>query len=116
MSDPEASSSATPVPYVPGVTQGWLEVNDVVIHYAEAGAGAPVVLLHGWPQNWYAFRHVIDALAVSRHVIALDLRGQGGSSIPRSGYDRATLVDDLNGCLDGSRPLSSGLGCTPAYQ
>lgn len=57
-------------------------LGDVTLHYVSAGAGDPVVLLHGWPSTWYEWRHVIPALAAGRRVIAPDLRGLGDSSRP----------------------------------
>lgn len=70
------------------------------MHVAEAGAGAPVVLLHGWPQHWYEWRDVMPALAAEARLIAPDWRGCGWSDVPRSGYLKETLVDDLFALLD----------------
>lgn len=74
-------------------------VNDVELHYVRAGAGDPVVLLHGWPQTWYEWRHVIPALAERYTVIAPDLRGLGDSSKPASGYDKRTIAADVYGLV-----------------
>jgi pimeloyl-ACP methyl ester carboxylesterase len=49
--------------------------------------GGPVVLLHGWPQSWYEWRHVMPALAKNYTVVAPDIRGFGDSSKPLTGYD-----------------------------
>lgn len=54
-----------------------------------------MVLLPGWPQTWYAWRHVIPLLAASYSVLALDLRGMGDSGKPATGYDTDTLASDL---------------------
>lgn len=70
-------------------------LSDVMLHYVTAGRGEPVVLLHGWPQTWYEWRHIIPALAERYHVIAPDLRGLGDSSRPLSGYDKKTVADDI---------------------
>src|SRR5215831_16376596 len=56
--------------------------NGVQIHYVIGGHGDPVVLLHGWPETWYEWRHVMPALAQRYTVIAPDLRGLGDSSKP----------------------------------
>ncbi len=72
-----------------------MHVNDVRLHYVTAGAGDPVVLLHGWPQTWYQWRHIIPALAQQYTVIAPDMRGLGDSSKPASGYDKRTVADDI---------------------
>lgn len=70
-------------------------VGEVMLHYVTAGSGPPVVLLHGWPQTWYEWRHVIPALAKHYTVIAPDLRGLGDSSRPLSGYDKRTVAEDV---------------------
>lgn len=67
----------------------------VRIHYALAGSGTPVVLLHGLPQTWYEWRHVIPRLAERHTVIAPDLRGCGYSGKPASGYDLRTVAEDI---------------------
>ena len=73
----------------------YADLSDVQLHYVTAGAGFPVVLLHGWPQSWYAWRHVLPALATKYRVIAPDLRGLGDSSRPLEGYDKKTIADDI---------------------
>jgi pimeloyl-ACP methyl ester carboxylesterase len=69
---------------------------------SEAGPadGEPVVLLHGWPQSWYAWRRVIPYLAGRYRVIAPDLRGFGESSRPATGYDTRTVAGDIVRLLD----------------
>ena len=54
-----------------------------------------MVLLHGWPQTWWEWRHVIPALAKSHTVIAPDLRVLGDRSRPLTGYDKKTVVNDV---------------------
>jgi pimeloyl-ACP methyl ester carboxylesterase len=71
------------------------DLGDVRLHYVTAGDGFPVVLLHGWPQSWYEWRHIIPGLAVSHRVIAPDLRGLGDSSRPAGGYDKKTVGLDI---------------------
>jgi pimeloyl-ACP methyl ester carboxylesterase len=77
------------------VSHHYAELGDVILHYVVAGKGPPVVLLHGWPQTWYAWRHTIAALAKSYTVIAPDLRGLGDSSRPLNGYDKRTMGNDI---------------------
>jgi pimeloyl-ACP methyl ester carboxylesterase len=67
----------------------------VRIHYVIGGAGPPVVLLHGYPETWYAWRKVMPQLAAQYTVIAPDLRGFGDSSRPAGGYDRKTMAGDI---------------------
>jgi pimeloyl-ACP methyl ester carboxylesterase len=70
-------------------------VNGIQIHYVIGGHGDPVVLLHGWPQTWYEWRHVMPALAKNYTVIVPDLRGLGDSSKPVTGYDGKTTAEDI---------------------
>jgi epoxide hydrolase 4 len=59
-------------------------INGIHLHYVEAGSGPLVVLLHGFPEFWYTWRHQIPALAEAGfRVIAPDLRGYGESDKPR---------------------------------
>jgi alpha/beta hydrolase fold len=67
-------------------------VNGIQLHYVMGGDGDPVALLHGYPQSWYEWRHVMPALAKNYTVIAPDLRGFGDSSRPLTGYDGNTTV------------------------
>jgi pimeloyl-ACP methyl ester carboxylesterase len=71
-------------------------VNGIQIHYVIGGQGDPVVLLHGWPETWYEWRHVMPALAKNYTVIAPDLRGLGDSSKPLTGYDGKTVAEDIH--------------------
>jgi pimeloyl-ACP methyl ester carboxylesterase len=81
------------------------QLNGTKLHYVTAGEGPAVMLLHGWPQTWYEWRHVIDLLADDYQVVAPDFRGFGYSGKPAAGYDAATMAADL-------AALSSHLGLT----
>ena len=70
-------------------------VNGIQMHYVIGGQGDPVVLLHGWPQTWYEWRHIMPELAKNYTVVAPDLRGLGDSSKPFSGYDGNTTAEDI---------------------
>jgi pimeloyl-ACP methyl ester carboxylesterase len=76
------------------------QVNGTRLHYVTAGEGPPVMLLHGWPQTWYEWRHVIDLLADEYQVVAPDLRGFGYSAKPAAGYDAGTMAADLAALAD----------------
>ena len=73
----------------------YADLTDVRLHYVVAGQGFPVVLLHGWPQTWYEWRHIIPGLSQKFQVIAPDLRGLGDSSRPAAGYDKKTVGNDI---------------------
>jgi pimeloyl-ACP methyl ester carboxylesterase len=89
------------MPRVEGVTHHQVRVRGVDLHYAEAGAGDDVVLcLHGWPQHWYEWRHLMPALADRHRVLALDLRGFGWSEAPAGGYEKEELASDVLAFLD----------------
>lgn len=70
-------------------------VNGIKMHYVEAGEGPPVILLHGFPETWFAWRHQIPALASRHRVIAPDLRGYGATEKPAAGYDKRTMARDI---------------------
>ena len=92
MSEPAAARAATP----PGFSHHVAQLSAVRLHYVLGGAGPPVVLLHGWSQTWYEWRHVLPALAAKYTVIAPDLRGLGDSSKPLTGYDKRTVAGDIH--------------------
>jgi haloacetate dehalogenase len=69
--------------------------NGIRQHYLDAGSGAPVVLLHGFPETSYAWRYQIPELAKSYRVIAPDLRGYGATDKPASGYDKRNMAKDV---------------------
>ena len=83
------------MPEVPGVRHRLVDVGGLRLHVAEAGRGEPVVLLHGWPQHWYVWRHVLPRLARSYHVYCPDLRGFGWSDAPATGYQKEQLATDI---------------------
>ena len=77
-----------------------LRLSRVALHVAIAGAGDPVVLLHGWPQTWHEWRRVIPLLAGRYRLIMPDLPGLGDSSRPADGYDKKTIAADLGEMCD----------------
>jgi len=70
-------------------------VNGIRLHYVIAGKGEPLVLLHGFGENWYEWHDLIPALAAHYTVIVPDLRGSGDSDRPTDGYDKKTLASDI---------------------
>jgi pimeloyl-ACP methyl ester carboxylesterase len=87
-------------PHVPGVEHQFVDAGGLRTHVATAGEGAPVVLLHGWPQHWYEWRDVIPLLAPHARVICPDLRGFGWTDVPESGYEKDQLKRDVLALLD----------------
>jgi hypothetical protein len=71
-------------------------VNGIQMHYVIGGQGDPVILLHGFPQTWYEWCHVMPALARNYTVIVPDLRALGDSSKPVDGYDGNTTAEDIH--------------------
>ncbi|HZD71481.1 MAG TPA: alpha/beta hydrolase [Actinomycetes bacterium] len=85
------------------VTHRRLQTNGIGMHLAEAGSGPLVVLLHGFPELWYSWRHQLPALAAAGyHAVAPDLRGYGGTdaSAADEGYAPSNLAADVIGLLD----------------
>jgi pimeloyl-ACP methyl ester carboxylesterase len=74
-------------------------MGSVGIDYVIGGRGPTLVLLHGYPQSWYEWRHILPALAEHYTVIAPSLRGAGHSDAPPAGYDKKTLAGDIHGLL-----------------
>ncbi len=93
-----------PQPHVEGVSHRFVDVRGLRMHVAQAGApdapGGTVVLLHGWPQHWYEWRHLIPRLAERHNVLCPDLRGFGWSDAPDARYDLETLRRDIVALLD----------------
>jgi pimeloyl-ACP methyl ester carboxylesterase len=93
---------STPAEVTENISESYAEVNGVRLHYAEAGKGPLVVLLHGFPEFWYSWRHQITALAqAGYHVVAPDMRGYNLSSKPSGWreYDAESLAGDIAGLI-----------------
>lgn len=93
------------VTVVQGFNTRMIETNGITLRVAEAGdADDPlIVLVHGWPESWYSWRHQIPALAeAGYHVIAPDMRGYGKSDKPADveDYDILDTTSDIVGLLD----------------
>jgi pimeloyl-ACP methyl ester carboxylesterase len=80
---------------LPGFRSGYATVNGVRLHYVAGGRGRPLVLLPGWPETWWEFHKIMPALASRYRVIAVDMRGQGGSDKPAGAYDKKTMARDV---------------------
>lgn len=91
---------ARQMPQFPGVKHRFVDAGDLKTHVAVAGKGEPVVLLHGWPEHWYAWRSVIPRLAEHHRVIVPDLRGFGWTDIAWKGFEKENMADDVIRLLD----------------
>ena len=77
-----------------------ISANGIRLHVAECGQGPLVVLLHGFPEFWWAWRHQLTGLAQAGfRAVAVDLRGYGDSDKPPRGYDLWTLAGDVAGLI-----------------
>jgi pimeloyl-ACP methyl ester carboxylesterase len=92
----------------------FVAANGARFHVAEQGEGPVVLLLHGFPQFWWAWRHQLGALAAAGYrACAMDLRGYGASDKPPRGYDTRTSATDVAAVLrslGGSRAVVVGHG------
>ncbi|MDL4776886.1 alpha/beta fold hydrolase [Actinomadura xylanilytica] len=125
-----ASAGAVPGPADDGVTGGRFAVrhrivrtNGIDMHVAEAGRGPVVLLLHGFPEFWYSWRHQLPVLAAAGfRAVAPDLRGYGRTDAPKvaGGYSLRDNLADLTGLLDalgvrGAAVVGHDQGATVAW-
>jgi pimeloyl-ACP methyl ester carboxylesterase len=93
---PDPSSVLVPGPW----THRDVGANGQKFHVAELGEGPLVLLLHGFPQFWWAWRDQLTGLAAKNYrAVAVDLRGYGASDKPPRGYDGYTLSSDIAGLV-----------------
>jgi pimeloyl-ACP methyl ester carboxylesterase len=71
------------------------KVNGTTLHYVRGGQGPPLILIHGFPQDWFEFHAIMPRLANPFTVIAVALRGVGGSTSTPGGYDAANMAEDV---------------------
>lgn len=84
-------------PAIEGITHHTVAVNGTEIHYVSAGtAGSPVLLVHGFPETWWAFHKLMPLLATNHRVFAVDLRGFGDSRNAEGDYGSASSAEDLH--------------------
>ena len=102
---PEGPGSVSGAPNLPEgftgtFTSQYIDTGGLRQHVVTGGQGPPLLLVHGWPQTWYAWRLVMPALARDFSVVAPDQRGIGLSGKPDDGYDTGTLASDLVALMD----------------
>ncbi|WP_406044386.1 alpha/beta hydrolase [Micromonospora sp. NBC_00898] len=102
---PEGPGSVSQAPGLPAgftdtFTSRYVDIGEVRLHAVVGGDGPPLLLVHGWPQNWYAWRMLMPTLARDFKVIAVDQRGMGLSDKPEDGYDPGTQANDMVALMD----------------
>jgi len=75
---------------------GYATVNGVKIHYVTGGKGEPLLLIHGFGQNWYMWERLLPELSKHFTVIAPEMRGVGESEKPATGYDKKNMAVDMH--------------------
>ena len=70
------------------------------LHYVEAGAGRPLIIIPSWSLTGAAYRHQLQALSRTRRVMAFDMRGHGDSTTPAGGYRVSRLAADLRAVIE----------------
>jgi pimeloyl-ACP methyl ester carboxylesterase len=102
-------STAPASPATAGLTHHTAAVNGTELHYVCAGTtGSPILLVHGFPESWWAFHRLIPLLAESHRVFAVDLRGFGDSRVSEDDYDSGAAAEDLH-------QLITHLGAGPVH-
>lgn len=87
-------------PTLPGIEHHYVELNGTNLHFVSAGVGgSPILLVHGFPETWWAFHKLIPLLATEHRVFAVDLRGFGDSATGTGVYDSKTCAEDLHGLI-----------------
>lgn len=76
-------------------TSSYAQVNGVTLHYVHGGEGSPLILVPGWPETWWEYRKVMPALATRHRVVAVDIRGMGGSEKVTSGFEKKSMAEDI---------------------
>ncbi|MGW2939518.1 alpha/beta fold hydrolase [Streptomyces sp. NPDC001156] len=102
---PEGLGTVQQAPHLPSgftrtFTSRFVQAGGLRQHVVVGGNGPPLLLVHGWPETWYAWRLVMPTLARNFTVLAVDQRGIGLSDKPKDGYDTRTLAGDLVALMD----------------
>ena len=86
-----------------GLEHSFIKTNGINLHYVSQGKGKLMLMLHGFPEFWYSWRHQIAEFASDYRVVAVDMRGYNDSDKPEnvSAYQMSELVADVKGTIDG---------------
>ena len=94
-------ASASPSPTTSRISHHTATVPGAELHYVAAGeSGSPILLVHGFPESWWAFHKLIPLLAARHRVFAVDLRGFGDSSTADGDYDSTVVAEDLHQLIE----------------
>jgi pimeloyl-ACP methyl ester carboxylesterase len=86
---------------IPEVQHHTAEVNGTTLHFVSAGTdGSPILLVHGFPESWWAFHKLIPLLATTHRVFAVDLRGFGDSPVAGEDFTSADAAKDLHALIE----------------
>lgn len=86
---------------ITGIRHETADVNGTRLHYVTAGdRGTPVLLVHGFPETWWAFRRLIPLLATHHRVHAVDLRGFGDSDVAEENHSSRVAAEDLHALIE----------------
>jgi pimeloyl-ACP methyl ester carboxylesterase len=101
----EGAGSVSQAPNLPDgfadtFTSRYVDAGEIRMHAVIGGDGPPLLLIHGWPETWYAWRMVMPALARDFEVVAVDQRGIGLSDKPHDGYDVGSLGNDMAALME----------------
>lgn len=96
------SESITPIgATIPGVSHHLSRQNGTELHYVSAGeTGSPILLVHGFPETWWAFHRLIPLLARTHRVFAIDLPGLGDSGNADGAYDSGTTAERIHSLIE----------------
>jgi epoxide hydrolase 4 len=83
--------------FIESYNHAYLSTNGVTLHYVTQGEGDLMLMLHGFPEFWYSWRHQMIEFATDHKVVAVDLRGYNDSDKPkeRDAYRLSVLVEDM---------------------
>lgn len=82
---------------------GFVKTNGINLHYVREGSGKLILMLHGFPEFWYSWRHQIKEFSADYHTVAVDLRGYNNSDKPQQqqAYQMPEFIEDVRGIITG---------------